>query len=66
MLDLKNGFSKGTEVNDEERYKLSQHSSIHNSMRRVDFKKDILPFIYIIIHPNIRDINTQLFTKHEK
>jgi hypothetical protein len=66
LKDSKNGYSKGTEVNDEERYKLSQHSSIHNSMRRVDFKKDILPFIYIIIHPNIRDINTQLFTKHEK
>ena len=63
MLVSKNGYSKGTEVNDEERYK---HSSIHNSMRRVDFRKDILPFIYIIIHPNIRDINTQLFTKHEK
>jgi len=60
MLVSKNGYSKGT---DEERYK---HSSIHNSMRRVDFRKDILPFIYIIIHPNIRDINTQLFTKHEK
>ena len=35
-------------------------------MSKEAFKRDILPFIYHMIHPNIREINTQLFTKHEK
>jgi hypothetical protein len=35
-------------------------------MKRVDFKVDCLPFIYHMIHPVVRDVNTQLFTKFEK
>lgn len=69
LLDMKSnkkGFNKGTEVSDDERYKLSQHSSIQGAMKRIDFKKDVLPYIYYMIHPNVRDINTQLFNKHEK
>ena len=69
LLDLKtnkSGFSKGNQVNDDDRYKLSQHSGILGSMKRFDFKKDILPYIFLMMHPNVRDINTQLFNKHEK
>lgn len=35
-------------------------------MKRTDFKKDVLPYIYHMIHPNVREINTQLFNKHER
>lgn len=68
LLDMKtnkSGFTKGNSVNDDDRYKLSQHSGILGSMKRFDFKKDILPYIFLMIHPNVRDINTQLFNKHE-
>lgn len=35
-------------------------------MKRSDFKKDVLPYIFQIIHPNVRDLNIQLFTPFEK
>ena len=35
-------------------------------MKRSDFKKDVLPYIHLMIHPNVREVNTQLFKDHEK
>ena len=28
--------------------------------------QDVLPFVYHMIHPQVRDVNTQLFTPVEK
>jgi hypothetical protein len=73
LLDIKinrKGFKKiksaQASVDDEERYKLCQNSSIQSGMKRTDFKHDVLPYIYKMIHPNIRDTSTQLFSKHER
>lgn len=75
LLDLKGTKKQYKKVNqagresnseDDERYKLSQHSSILTSMKRADFKKDVLPYVFFMIHPSVRDTNTQLFTRHEK
>jgi hypothetical protein len=35
-------------------------------MKREDFKRDVLPYLFHMIHPNVRDQNTQLFSKFEK
>jgi hypothetical protein len=72
LIDVKSTGKKGFkkvkqgEVVDEERFKISQHSSIQTSMKRADFKQDVLPYLYLMIHPNVRDMNTSLFSQHEK
>jgi hypothetical protein len=60
LLDIKptgKGYKKinGPADNDEERYKLGSNSTIQTGMKRSDFRRDMLPYIYQIIHPNIRD-----------
>jgi hypothetical protein len=59
-------LKKGENMDDEERYKLGKNTSIQTGMSRYNFMTDVLPYIFHLIHPNIREINTQLFTKHEK
>ncbi|CDW81860.1 chromosome transmission fidelity protein 18 homolog [Stylonychia lemnae] len=74
LLDLegtrmqKKGYRrvKKNEVVDEERFKLDKNTSLQTGVRKRDFNTDLLPYIYQMIHPQIREINTQLFTKHEK
>eukprot|EP00347_Sterkiella_histriomuscorum_P000515 403375550 len=74
LLDLSGGKSqrkgfrklKENDVNNEERFKLDKNTSLQTGIRKRDFNTDILPFIYHMVHPNIREINTQLFTKHER
>lgn len=51
LLDIKSsakGYKKikGPADNDEERYKLSSNSTIQTGMKRSDFRRDMLPFIY--------------------
>lgn len=69
LLDLKSGqkgFRKVTKGDDDERFNLAQHSSLQGAMKREDFKRDVLPYLFHMIHPNVRDQNTQLFSKFEK
>ena len=35
-------------------------------MKKKDLTFDILPLVYILLHPEIREINIQLFNKWEK
>lgn len=49
-----------------ERFKLGHNSSIQACLRRKDVMLDILPSIYIMIHPEVREINIQLFNQQEK
>jgi len=35
-------------------------------LKKKDLLFDILPLVYILIHPEIREINIQLFNKWEK
>lgn len=68
LLDLqvtgRKGFKKVKVSSDEddERFKLSKNSSIQNGMTKKAFKRDLLPYIFLMVHPSIREINTQLFT----
>jgi len=60
LLDFKRhqkGYKrlKAKDVLDEERFSIGQNSSIQSAMKRMDFKKDVLPYIFHIIHPNVRD-----------
>lgn len=68
LLDFKRrqkGY-KRVKAADEERYSLAQHSSIQGAMKREDFKRDVLPYLFQMVHPNVGDKNTQLFSKFEK
>lgn len=68
LLDLqitgRKGFKKvkASSDEDDERFKLSKNSSIQNGMTKKAFKRDLLPYIFLMVHPSIREINTQLFT----
>jgi len=55
-----------TKGDEEERFNLAQQSSLQGAMKREDYKRDVLPYLFHMIHPNVRDQNTQLFSKFEK
>jgi hypothetical protein len=55
LLDLKKKYS-------EERYNLGGLKCL----RKKDMMLDVLPFIYQMIHPEVREINIQLFDTNEK
>lgn len=66
LIDLKGtkinkkGISrvKKNDVVDEERYKLGKNTSIQTGMRKKDLTYDLLPYIFLMMHPNVREINT--------
>ena len=41
-------------------------SLMQSSMRSRDFKQDVLPYVYQMIHPQCRTINTQLMSEQER
>lgn len=62
MLDLKNkkqgNFAKiGNESVDSERFDLSHDSVMQSCLRKKDMMLDILPMVYSMIHPDVREIN---------
>lgn len=60
LMDLKK------RKNDEERYGIGRNSAIQSCIRKKDMMLDILPHIYLMIHPEVREINIQLFDTREK
>lgn len=71
LLDLKNEkkgkFEKmGKETSDIERFDLSHDSVMQSCLRKKDMMLDILPMVYSMIHPDVREINIQLFNPYEK
>ena len=57
---------KGEAIDELERYKLEKNTTLQCGMTMRNFKMHVLPYVYQLMHPNIRDINTQLFTKYER
>lgn len=53
-------------MGDEERYKIGSSTSIQSGVNKKRFLLDMLPYVYHMINPSIREINTQLFNKHER
>ena len=47
----------------EERYKVDGH--LQSMLRKEDLYLDVLPYVFRMIHPNVRDVNTSLFNKDE-
>jgi hypothetical protein len=35
-------------------------------LRKRDFQLDILPWVYLMVHPEVSDKNVQLFLEHEQ
>ena len=71
MLDLKgkrnhyhriSSVSKETATG-EERYKVDGH--LQSMLRKEDLYLDVLPYVFRMIHPNVRDVNTSLFNRDE-
>lgn len=60
LLDLKK------RTNNEERYGLGRNSTIQSCIRKKDMMLDILPCVYLMIHPEVREINIQLLDTYEK
>ena len=60
LMDLKK------RTNDEERYGIGRNSAIQSCIRKKDMMLDILPNVYQMIHPEVREINIQLFDTYEK
>jgi len=56
LLDL-----KGVGMLDEERFKVGKNSSIQSLIRKKDMMMDVLPWVYQMLHPEVREINIQLF-----
>lgn len=46
-----------------ERVQDSQH--LRSNMRKVDFQRDVMPYVYHMVHPQVRAMNTQLMSDHE-
>ena len=70
LLDLRKktqGYKKHTAGQDLERAERVRDSQLQvNMVRKRDFQSDVLPFIYRMIHPEVRPINSQLLNNHEK
>jgi hypothetical protein len=74
--DMKNDIRKNTNIfeslldlkpnNDNERYKIGGNSAVQSLIRRKDMMFDVLPWIYLMVHPDVREINLQLFNDQEK
>ena len=72
LLDLKskqhgkfNKLDAKTQV-ETERFDLSQNSVMQSCLRKKDMMLDLLPYVYQMIHPDVREINIQLFNNTEK
>lgn len=63
LMDLgskgKKHFSK--EEPDHERYGVGRNSVIQTCLRKKDMMLDILPSVYLMLHPAVRECNIQLF-----
>lgn len=59
LLDLKPG-------SDSERFKIGSSNAVQSLIRKRDMMFDVLPWIYLMVHPDVREINIQLFNDFEK
>ena len=70
LLDLRKktqGYKKHKEGELEERVERVVDSQLQaNMVRKRDFQSDVLPYVYRMIHPEVRPINSQLLNNHEK
>ena len=64
--DIKNSNKTAGDQNQDERFNIGQNSCIQSCLKKKDLAFDILPLVYILVHPEIREINIQLFNKWEK
>ena len=67
LLDLKSKSlikAKAVFAKDpDERYKIPQ---LQNTLRKNEMYFDVLPFVYQMLHPQLRDVGSQLYTNDEK
>ena len=72
MIKSANGGSDDTKAGkasgdpEPERFNIGHNSCIQSCLKKKDLCFDILPLVYVLIHPEIREINIQLFTAWEK
>ena len=73
MLDLKSKINKRdayktdvASVQREANERVNDSQQLQSNLRMKDFQQDVLPYVFHMIHPTVRAINTQLMEQSER